>query len=1425
MDSETSTSTAFNPSSTTLVGGEYDVFLSFRGPDTRKTFTDYLYTSLEGAGVRTFRDNNGLREGKEIGPELHQAITQSKISIPIFSKGYASSKWCLHELVRMVECKRTTRQLILPIFYDVEPFEVRHQSGSYEEAFRKHESCFLESTVKEWKESLTEVGALKGWVVEKEADGHLGELVMMVVRTVLLELKKKCMDLTDSLVGINDNVDKMMRLLKVGSNDTQIVGMYGMGGIGKTTIAKWIYNKLFQCFECCSFLTDIREKAQQYMGLVSLQKQLLKDALNLRGDNISDVNSGINEIKQRFLRHKVLIVLDDLNEKSHFDCLVGKRDWYGKGSRIIVTTRNKHVLNAIQVDEVYEPQFLNLEQSLQLLSIHAFKRESPPEDLDNISREVASTAAGLPLTLEVLGSYLFDKPKKVWEATLKKLEKIPDDEVQKKLRISYDELTHEQKQIFLDIACVFRGMKITFASYMWESCGYYPEKNLYDLRLMSLVKMEADNVLRMHDQLRGLGREIVRQENLRNQGAHSRLWDQKEAGDVLKERRGTEKIEVLSLDYLTEELTVDEIIDDFIPTIPYTGKVWRELVNNYDDDFMPRPIPELRELVREFGELREPAKRYLHASHDDDFLPPTIPYTSKEFRELVNIRYLHMNGVKLVGDFKHLMSQLRWLRWYRCPSHFKATNFHMNNLVILDLANSPITENWEGWSQIKVANKLKVLNLTNCDLRRTPEFSSFASLEILILECCSKLAEIDPSIGNLDNLRELNISQTKIKKLPDAIWILEKLEVIDASYCLDLKCNIPSCIGRSSSFRHLRFRYTKIQSLPTSICDLLYLQTLDLDYCEKLEVVPDLPSSLKILKVKSHASQDRDLRVTPNNVANLVNLQNLEFDGLREDVEFPRDIEKLSKLQALELSNSNIRILPKGIGALSQLKILGIRTCHDLQCILGLPFTLVELSLENCELLERLTDLSNLKNLLILSFVSCHKLMKIQGLGELESLKTLYVYGCHALREVQLFGKLKSLQRLTIGECHTLTVIQGLGNLESLTSLDIRKCNEITELDLLECSTSLPSSSSLEMSHTLKEVQLFGKLKSLERLRIGECHTLRVIQGLGNLESLTYLKIHECNEITELDLLECSASLPSSSSLEMSHTLKEVQLFGKLKSLKRLTIRECHTLRVIRGLGNLESLTFLEIDECNEITELDLLECSASLPSSSSLELRVIQGLGNLESLTSLEIDECNEITEQVFFECSASLPSSSSLEMSEYKHLENQSIGSNLKKLLVRSCKNLTKIQGLDRLVSVEDLNLYGCKSIVRLPNLSNLKMLRHLTLEKCTSLCEIEGVEALEALEVLDVRECTSLEQIPDLPNTHIIPINPITQEEKEGSCWTSCVMCLLCPCCLLCVLCCLIRDLRSEQPSTNWRRECDSDDLGIEGRDEKEATTEEF
>lgn len=164
-------STAANSSS--AAGGEYEVFLSFRGGDTRKGFTDFLYHDLVDVGIRTFRDDNELRAGERIGPDLLKAIEESKISIPIFSKSYASSKWCLLELSKMVECHRNMGQKVLPIFYDVEPSDVRHQTGSYEHAFLQHEKRFDEKTVQGWKEALREVGELKGWELDKETNGYV----------------------------------------------------------------------------------------------------------------------------------------------------------------------------------------------------------------------------------------------------------------------------------------------------------------------------------------------------------------------------------------------------------------------------------------------------------------------------------------------------------------------------------------------------------------------------------------------------------------------------------------------------------------------------------------------------------------------------------------------------------------------------------------------------------------------------------------------------------------------------------------------------------------------------------------------------------------------------------------------------------------------------------------------------------------------------------------------------------------------------------------------------------------------------------------------------------------------------------------------------------------------------------------------------
>ncbi|XP_059649501.1 disease resistance protein L6-like isoform X3 [Cornus florida] len=546
----------------------------------------------------------------------------------------------------MVECKRTLGQIILPIFYDVEPSNVRHQTGSYKKAFRQHKKHFDSATVEGWKEALKEVGKLKGWEVNKVADGHQGKLVKIVVSKVWGELKKNSLVVNENLVGIDYNVEEMMKLLRVNSNDVRIVGIHGMGGIGKTTIAKVIYNQLSQHFEFCCFLADVRETAHQQNGLVSLQIQLISTILKRRCSDISTVDEGINVIKDRFYGKKVLIVVDDVDQRIHLDALVGKCDWFGSGSRIIVTTRDKHILNLTEVNWTYEPEELDSNQSLRLFSRYAFRKDHPPEDYDILSRDVVSTTGGLPLALEIIGSLFFGINKEEWEDTLEKLKRIPNGQVQKKLRISYEVLEYEQKQIFLDIACLFTGVDRRIAFHMWDDCRFYPKREIGVLLRLSLVKIGDNNELMMHDQLRDLGRDIVRQENFKEPGERSRVWFHEEAYDILKSHSGTRKIEAICADF----------------------------------------------------ELESQA----------------CSLTNDEFANLSNLRFLQMDYANLVGDFKGLLSKLRWLCWYGCPEIFRPTNFHLKNLVILDLSWSDVTEAWEGWNHIKIARKLKVLNLTGC---------------------------------------------------------------------------------------------------------------------------------------------------------------------------------------------------------------------------------------------------------------------------------------------------------------------------------------------------------------------------------------------------------------------------------------------------------------------------------------------------------------------------------------------------------------------------------------------------------------------------------------------------------------------------------------------------------------------------------------
>ncbi|KAK4263375.1 hypothetical protein QN277_028794 [Acacia crassicarpa] len=143
----------------------YDVFLSFRGEDTRYSFTSHLHAALSRLKLRTYIDYE-LERGDEISPALVKAIEEAKISVIVLSENYASSRWCLDELVKIMECKRTKGQIVVPIFYHIEPTHVRNQTGSYAKVFAHHDRLFMATDpnkVLRWRLALSEAANLSGW--------------------------------------------------------------------------------------------------------------------------------------------------------------------------------------------------------------------------------------------------------------------------------------------------------------------------------------------------------------------------------------------------------------------------------------------------------------------------------------------------------------------------------------------------------------------------------------------------------------------------------------------------------------------------------------------------------------------------------------------------------------------------------------------------------------------------------------------------------------------------------------------------------------------------------------------------------------------------------------------------------------------------------------------------------------------------------------------------------------------------------------------------------------------------------------------------------------------------------------------------------------------------------------------------------------
>ncbi|KAD2804077.1 hypothetical protein E3N88_37454 [Mikania micrantha] len=764
-----------------------------------------------------------------------------------------------------------------------------------------------------------------------------------IVGKISSTLSSQITNINEDFVGIETRVQDFKSKLEIGSGGVRMVGIWGVGGGGKTTLASVTYTEISHQFEAHCFLENIRDKSRKY-GLEKLQKKLLslvlKEKQKVEGSEIERKN----KLKRRLREKRVLVVLDDVDDLEQLQALAGSHDWFGEGSRIIITTRDKHLLSR-GADTIYEVRLLSNDEAMELFTKHACQKDKPIEGYEKLSRDVVSYASCLPLAIEILGSFLYDKDKDEWKSVLDKLRDIPDVKVTERLKISYDGLEHYQKELFLDIACFLRKWPLNRAMRVLNACSFHPGIGVPVLVKKSLIKV-SNGIIDMHDLVEEMAHYIVRGEHPYHPEKCSRIWKERDIVEFCatgaKPLMENNHIEVLALPSYVSDTSV------------------------------PHSFPRIGQ-----GKL---AKRDIFSSN---FATSSLPsYVSHPY----------------LPDAVANMNKLRWIYWEGYPSLSFPINFEPTKLGCLILIKGRQVQLWEGYKHLP---NLKILDLRGSDfLKSTPDFSGLPCLERLVLDDCKSLVRIDPSIGY--HIRLVYVSMHKCSRLEKfpSILRMEKLETLDLSNCFKLQ-DFPHIGSYMDCLENLVLSGTGIIIIPESVgkfCTNLVL--FDLSICRKLKQIDGNFRHLKRLKhlhllgcdqleklgsdffdkeccleVLSLTFKSQKSKPTPfeyimqyfrQDVSISTKLPQLprflrKLDFSRCDLgdgDIPDDISGLLNLQVLYLCENIFSRLDSRLSRIPCLKLLNLSHCAKLVELPDLPSSIAILQALYCDSLQSVGDLS-----------------------------------------------------------------------------------------------------------------------------------------------------------------------------------------------------------------------------------------------------------------------------------------------------------------------------------------------------------------------------------------------------------------------------------------------------------------------------------